>query len=705
MKDKAIKNLDISDNQSKKSDNINEYFQKKTNEPVLNNSNHETYSTILDDSSIQEQLNESVLGNSFYINKELSASFLNKISSLIKSSYDSKHDYKYYHEQIVSNPDIDNEIKDLYSDHYSVIEEKLNEIRTIKQNKESAKAKLQPGYFSEQDDESEELIDKLSLEIDALEKEKTALKNSLIFLQSIISKKLEKIKDFIDRSDGFANNGIDYIDVANKNSDSYSILELLKEVRYERLIREGDINKFNALDDKGKLELLQYIAFDSNNMDVAKKLFNNCPNLRIDIFNHYITNEFWIEIYSNEEYQRYAENFYELSGATDNSLPNTPFWGIIILSKSNNLDHKVISNIASDFLQPQLPRIISDLGNIIDNYYNNNLSEISENDFNLISHISRYITEADVAPQLDTENSCADSIKKIQDFHSSYYNTSNLADSTVEDLSTIQVSCNRINTSENAFEYYSQNIIYKKSSSKYEIIHTCNTPSNDYNSSYTQTDAHIEQIHNQIQPSFVKPVYEYIKINKKNIKDKINEKKLDKKDEDKNNGSNESPIPAFIKGGIATVTTEFILFIIWSAYFYWHQNSIMAKRIEKITEDLKKLSTIEPTILIKHSKKIKSIFDNIYEEDEENKEEDYFDIDEKLINLDTPIYHNKTECKLIELPKILEDIVATPFFITSSKQINLLIKPDPEHSLIHTKNFSECQNLEASNYYVDAMEI
>ena len=50
--------------------------------------------------------------------------------------------------------------------------------------------------------------------------------------------------------------------------------------------------------------------------------------------------------------------------------------------------------------------------------------------------------------------------------------------------------------------------------------------------------------------------------------------------------------------------------------------------------------------------------------------------------------------------------IATPFFITSSsKQINFLIKPDSEHSLIHTKNFNECQNLEASNSYIDAIEI
>ena len=278
---------------------------------------------------------------------------------------------------------------------------------------------------------------------------------------------------------------------------------------------------------------------------------------------------------------------------------------------------------------------------------------------------------------------------------------------TVENLSTIQTSTNQYDVCENSYEYYYlHKITNSRAISKYQITFTYNTPNNAHNSSYTQTDAHIEQIHNQIQSSFIKPVYEYIQINKKYSKDEINEKKIDKKNEEKNNSSNENPIPAFIKGCITTVTAEFILFIVWSAYFYWHQNSILAKRIEKITEDLKKLSTIEPTILIKHSKNIKSIFDNIYEEDEENKEEDYLDTDDKLINLDTPIYHNKTECKLVEPPKPLEDIIATPFFITSSsKQINFLIKPDSEHSLTHIKNFSACQNLEASNSNIDLIEI
>jgi len=87
----------------------------------------------------------------------------------------------------------------------------------------------------------------------------------------------------------------------------------------------------------------------------------NLQNLRIDVFNHYINNEFWIEIYSNEEHQGYAENFYELSRITNDSLPNIPFWGIIILSKNQRLDNEEIANIVNYFLQPQLPQIIYNL--------------------------------------------------------------------------------------------------------------------------------------------------------------------------------------------------------------------------------------------------------------------------------------------------------------------------------------------------------
>ena len=284
-------------------------------------------------------------------------------------------------------------------------------------------------------------------------------------------------------------------------------------------------------------------------------------------------------------------------------------------------------------------------------------------------------------------------------------------------MSTIHTPINRLNIGEISYEYHSQNITNNKRLLKYEIIYKDSIlNNNNYHSSYTQTDVDIEQIDKQIPTNLdlKKTIYEYININKKYIADKTNKKKLDDKEEEKklddnsNKGENIYSLTKGIAIGTATTLTgEFILFVMWSAYFYWHQNSIMAKHIEKITEDLEKLLNIEPTIIFKRPNKLKSIFDKIYEEDEEKKEEDnYPDIYDKLINFDTPIYHNKTECKLVEPPKILKEIVVTPFLITSSsKQINFLIKPDSEHSLIYIKNFNECQNLEASNSYIDAIEI
>jgi hypothetical protein len=320
-----------------------------------------------------------------------------------------------------------------------------------------------------------------------LVEEKKALKNSLIFLQSIISKDIEKIKSSIDRSNGFVNSDIDYIDVANRNSDSHEVLEFLKEKKYQEIIDKLDVKSFKYLNNNEELEFLKYLTSDSDNKNFADNLFSSHSNLRIDIFNHYINNEFWIEIYSNEEHQGYAENFYELSRITNDSLPNIPFWGIIILSKNQRLDNEEIVNIVNYFLQPQLPQIIYNLENVIDSYQNNTSDEISENHQNLISNISSYMMEAEMAIQLNNDNSCANSIKKLQNFQSPYNNSTNSLYNTVENLSTIHTSTNQLYSDENSYEYYSENITNNRTSPKYEIIFTYNTPSNDYNSSYAKT--------------------------------------------------------------------------------------------------------------------------------------------------------------------------------------------------------------------------
>lgn len=282
---------------------------------------------------------------------------------------------------------------------------------------------------------------------------------------------------------------------------------------------------------------------------------------------------------------------------------------------------------------------------------------------------------------------------------------------TVENLSTIQTSSNRIDsdsdtdTGKYSYEYHSHGSTNNSST----------IPNKKFSNSAQTDTAHVKQ---QDKNTQIKPSYEYVTINKKWNKDKIKEKKLDKKDEEKNSNddnnknSNESQIPTFLKGVGTTLTTEFIFFIVWSAYYYWHQSIMMAKEknIEDLNPQLNPLLSVEDiTItLIKPSKKIKNIFDEIFdkeEESKESKEEDYFDIDEKLINLNAPIYRNETEYNLLEPPKILEEIVATPFFITSFKQINLLIKADSEYFLAHTKNFNESQNFETSNSNIDAIEI
>jgi len=102
--------------------------------------------------------------------------------------------------------------------------------------------------------------------------------------------------------------------------------------------------------------------------------------------------------------------------------------------------------------------------------------------------------EEEMAIQLNNDNSCANLIKKLQNFQSSYNNLSNSLYNTVENLSTIHTSTNRLYSDENSYEYYSENITNNRTSPKYEIIFTYNTPSNDYNSSYAKTDAPIKQV-------------------------------------------------------------------------------------------------------------------------------------------------------------------------------------------------------------------
>ena len=174
--------------------NKNSKKTKKTDEN-LQNSNIETNNSSTD--SFQGELNNSFLE---YINSETSKSLVKKYAAYIKSSFDEKHKYKYFHQQIMSDPNTAEKIKNLYTDYYSDIEEQLRTIRTEIKNKESTISKLTPYTWETINEVSQKLIDNLSLEINELINHKTTLKNSLLFLQYIVLKNLEKIEDFTENS-------------------------------------------------------------------------------------------------------------------------------------------------------------------------------------------------------------------------------------------------------------------------------------------------------------------------------------------------------------------------------------------------------------------------------------------------------------------------------------------------------------------------
>jgi hypothetical protein len=645
---------------------MKEENNKKLNLNDLNKSNLNPLDL---SSSSEHNVTQSYLSNSDDKNP-----IFNKPISYIKFSInEEKHGYKYYHQQILSNQDIAPEIKNLYFTFYEDIEEKLNQIRTTKNSKKSIKEKLTPNFWSTQDAESQKIIDSLLQEIQDLVKNAEKLKNSLVLLQSIILKNLEKTKAILNKSENLLENYI--IDVTNRNSDSYEILKFLKEIKYQQII--NNVEKFQSLDNGIKLQFLEYLASDLNDKEVANNLFGQNFNLRIDIFNHYIDNDFWIDIYSNEENQKYAENFYEAYGRDNyNLFPKIPFWGIVILSINRELANNDIVSIVNHFLQPNIANVINDAGALIDGYQND--TQISENNYNLISNLSNYLIYAE---PINEDQKAADSVKKIIAFQSSYNNTNGIT----ENFSTIHPSFNKAYISDNAYEYYLHKGTINNPLLQYDVLYRY---SNDTKKLTTNT-------------------YEYIYADKKPSKEKIEEKKLDDKKNEKNvnkdgnNESKENSITAFIKGGVTVLTAELIFFILWSAYFYWHQRSVIKKLIEKINKDSNELLHKELPVLILQSKKVKNIFDNFYDEDDENneesEEEDDFDNDEKLI-IDTPIYGNKIKSyNIVDTLKVPKEIIATPFSLT-----NIFILLNSEYFTTYT---SECDSLKTNNNNIDLLEL
>ena len=659
--------------------------QSKINNENNSSDNNQSQNNNDNNNSNLNASNEANINQSYFSNSESNleshnyTSIFRKSLSFIKFSInEEKHVYEYYHQQILSNTDIAQEIKNLYSHFYQDIEEKLNQIRIIKKHKEAFKSKFAPNYWNEQDPDSKNLFNSTSQEIEGLTKNKGELKNSLVLFQSIILKNLEKARAILNNnSENLLKLLNNFIDVANKNSDSYEILKLLKETKYAEIIRDAE--KYKSLDNSIKLQFLEYIASDQN-IDVANNLFGQNLNLRIDVFNHYIDNNFWIGIYSSGDWQRYAENFYESYGRGNNNLlPKIPFWGIIILSRNQGLSNDEIAIIINDFLQLNLPVIINDLGVFIDSYQNDTQNEIPENQYNLISNLSNYLTTTEIALATTGDNGAADSVKKIMDFQSSYNtNNNNSLYGTTDNLSTIHPSSNKAYISDNSYEYYSHK-------------GTLNNPLLQYDVLYGYS--------NNAKKLAIKN-YQYIYVGKKPDKEKIEEKKLaDKKNEknlnaDGKNEPKENPTTAFIKGGLTVITAEFIFFILWSAYHYWHQQSVIKKFTEKVNEDLNKLLHKELPILTLQSKEVKNIFDTIY--DEESEDEDDFDSIGKLI-IDTPIYNNKIKSYIVDTPKIPKEIIATPFSGT-----NTFILLNNE---CFTTNTNEYESLKTNNYNIDLAEL
>ena len=510
----------------------NENNSSTNNQPQNNNNNDSNESNINPiDLSSSEHNTSQFLSNTESNSNNYFRKSLSKSLSFIQSYFDEeKHVYKYYNDEILSNQDITNEIKSLYRTFYEDIEEKLNQIRITKKNKEAFKAKFAPNYWGEQDPDSKSFYDTTSQEIEGLTRNKEVLKNSLVLLQSIILKKLDKAKATLNKSENLLNNYI--IDVANKNSDSYEILKFLKEIKYQEAIR--DIEKFKFLDNSMKLQFLEYLASDQN-IDVANNLFGQNLNLRIDVFNHYIDNNFWIGIYSIGDWQRYAENFYESYGrGNHNLLPKIPFWGTMILSRNSGLCNNEVATIVYDFLQPNLPVIINDLGDLIDSYQNDTQNEVAENHHNFISNLSNYLS----AKPSNEDQKAADLVKKIIDFQSSYNTNNNSLYGITENLSTIHQSSNKAYISDNSYEYY----LHKG---------TLNNPLLQYDVLYKYS--------NNTKKLTIKN-YQYIYVGKKPSKEKIEEKNLDDKknekklNEDSNNEPKENPTTAFIKGGVTVIT-------------------------------------------------------------------------------------------------------------------------------------------------------
>ncbi len=427
----------------------------------------------------------------------------------------------------------------------------LNELRKAKKNKESFNKKLQPGLFSTPTKEEEEQSKKLTIEITKLESEKERLKNELYLYQSILLKNKEKISSLFseEKVKYFNDYNIYYLDISYINSSSYETQQLLKKQKYKELI--DDNSYIESLKSTEIVDFLQYLA-EGNNTDYATQLFQNNEYIRLDVFNHLLNNEFWIEIYSQEQFQGYIDNFYRYNQnnydyANNNNYPQIPYWGEVILSNNQDLDQGVVDNIIKNYLGNELANTLNKAANLIDND-----AEISDNQYNLIYNLKSYLSSAQGAEKVDDR--LVESKSKIASFIEKPSNDDVLLSNT-NGVSSIENG--------NIYEYNNSSLVKKISTT----IHT---------TADSQTDLNTLQFNTLFQYSKSKQIANYIyyytisaKLNKKIIEENNKNKKEDNNNKNSENEKSSSDKASYFISGVGTtIFIGYQLFLMWSTYFY-----------------------------------------------------------------------------------------------------------------------------------------
>ena len=606
-------------NTSKNSNDSTKLITKSNNSSSDSNTSYQN-------NALNSSLNNSIIRNSDDTNTNY-----NRISSYAKSLYNSnKHGYKNDHNTIINNTDISDTLKEDYINYYNYIEGRLNELRKLNNNKEAFNKKLQPGMFSTPTKEEEDTSEKLTDEISKLESEKEQLKNELYLYQSIFLKNQEKISSlFGEKKVKYFNNGnIDYLDITDINSRSYETRQLLKEKKYKEIIENKLLIEY--LKSSEIVDFLQYLA-ENNNTNSASNLFQNYEYIRIDIYNHFLHNEFWTGIYSQEQFQGYVDHFYQY--AQNNNYPQIPYWGEVILSNNHDLVEENINNIVKNYLGDELVKTINKITTLIDND-----AEITDNQYNLIYNLKNYLSGAQEAKQIDIS---VESRKKITSF----------IEKSCCDTNTLYDNINGISSIDNKDIYEYNSSFVKKINATVD----------------SQTDLNALEFNTVFQYTIGKQKlnYEYYNAKlKKNNKKIIEEENKDKKEGNEKSGTDKA---SYFFSGVATTTIiGFELFLMWSTYSYWFTQRAVMKFIEKAKKDIDSLLQKDASLLpLIHQNKLKSIFSNLFDDETNDKKEDQEE-DEEMIIFDKPIYQIDIEKKstIIKTPEVDEELIAIPCYIS-----------------------------------------